>query len=346
VGRGRYPGVPRREARRLRRLARLTRRFRTLLDPSRPEAAVRLDDRSAADFVRVYFGRHLLERGVDPLLRAELGADAEQTSRVALWLQLLARDALTTGTFRAGLGLLARALHDPAHDRLGARARAVEARGDGLVLSVEGPAGAVTLEADAVLLATPARVALQVAAPLLRTPERDFLGAARSVPAVVLAAGLDRVPLRHSTALRFPRVEGWPLAGAVLEPGSAAARAPEGAALAMLVADDGWSRAHLEASEDGVSKALLEWLERLFPGAGSALRFARVRRYRHAWPRFDVGRYRALDRFARVQADLRAGGRRLYFAGDHLVAPTLEGAVVSGLRAARAIAADLALRAG
>ena len=42
-----------------------------------------------------------------------------------------------------------------------------------------------------------------------------------------------------------------------------------------------------------------------------------------------------------VEADRRAHGRRLYLAGDHCVAPTLEGAVVSGLRAARAVRADL-----
>ena len=71
-------------------------------------------------------------------------------------------------------------------------------------------------------------------------------------------------------------------------------------------------------------------------------RFVSLRRYREAVPRYPVGRYRDLARFRRVQLDRRAAGRRLYFAGDHLSDPTLEGAVRSGLRAAEDVCADLA----
>ena len=60
-----------------------------------------------------------------------------------------------------------------------------------------------------------------------------------------------------------------------------------------------------------------------------------------AAPRFDVGRYRQIARFERTQRDLRARGRRLYFAGDYLVNPSFEGAVVSGERAADAVYDDL-----
>jgi predicted NAD/FAD-dependent oxidoreductase len=62
-----------------------------------------------------------------------------------------------------------------------------------------------------------------------------------------------------------------------------------------------------------------------------------------AFPRFDVGDYRALARLRRVEADARARGRRLYLAGDHLIGPTLEAAVVSGERAAAALAEDLGI---
>jgi hypothetical protein len=63
-----------------------------------------------------------------------------------------------------------------------------------------------------------------------------------------------------------------------------------------------------------------------------------------AFPRFDVGDYRVLARLRRVEADARARGRRVYLAGDHLIGPTLEAAVVSGERAATALADDLGLR--
>jgi monoamine oxidase len=89
-----------------------------------------------------------------------------------------------------------------------------------------------------------------------------------------------------------------------------------------------------------VEKELLGALDRIFPGVTSAVRFSELRRYEAALPRFDVGRYRALARLRAVQADLRERGRRLYFAGDHWVAPTLEGAIASGQRAAADLCED------
>ena len=45
--------------------------------------------------------------------------------------------------------------------------------------------------------------------------------------------------------------------------------------------------------------------------------------------------------FERVRADQRRAGRKLYFAGDYLMDPSWNGALLSGQRAARAVQADL-----
>jgi hypothetical protein len=58
-------------------------------------------------------------------------------------------------------------------------------------------------------------------------------------------------------------------------------------------------------------------------------------------PDLPPGCLRAIAAFQRVQADRRAQGRRLYFAGDHLVGPGVEAAVASGRRAAGDVLADL-----
>ena len=79
------------------------------------------------------------------------------------------------------------------------------------------------------------------------------------------------------------------------------------------------------------------------PGWLRSVDFSRVFRDEHAAPRFDVGHYRALANFEAVERDRRESGRALYFAGDHLVHPSPEGAVVSAERAAAALAEDLAL---
>ena len=184
-----------------------------------------------------------------------------------------------------------------------------------------------------------------IADPLLQTAERDFLARARYVAAIVMAVALDRTVVGRATRTRVPDTEGWPVATIAVQPGGVGAPAPEGKELALVTASGRWSRAHLETPDEIVEKDLLGLLQRLHPGSSSAVSFSTVRRYRQAFPRFDVGRYREIARFRRVQRDLRAGGRRLYFAGDYLVGPSLEGAVTSGFRAADQIVRDLGVPA-
>jgi oxygen-dependent protoporphyrinogen oxidase len=343
LGVARLPGVRLREALRLGRLARILRRFRGVLDPHRPECATRLDDRSIADFTRLYFGRSVLDGWVAPFCADASLCDPEATSRVFFLLHYLARRYAPVGTLRSGLGDLAEALGSGNATQLGAPVRALESVGERVTAYLSGPEGEEGMEADAVLLATPAPVALEIADPLLRTAERDFLARAGYLAAIVLAAALDRTVVGCATRTRVPRSEGWPVAVVSIEPGGSGAPAPEGKEVAMVTASDGWSREHLEASDEIVEKDLVGLLQRLHPGCSSAVSFATVRRHRQAYPRFDVGRYREIARFRSLQRELRAGGRRLYFAGDYLVDPSLEGAVTSGFRAADQIASDLGI---
>jgi len=332
----RIPGVRLREALRLGRLARLERRFAALLDPVRPEAAARLDDRSAADFVRLYFGASVWRRWAEPGLASDLLADPAEASRACFLLARAARGEAPLATLRGSPAALADALWSDA-DVLGDEATALAREAGELVVGLRG-GGA--LRADAVVLALPAEPSARLAEALLVPAERELLAAARTAPALVLAAALERSPTRKATRLRVPSAEALPLASVSVEPGGAGAPAPAGAALVMAVATPAWSRTQLSAADGVVEKELLGALERVFPGTAGALRFCDLRRWEHAVPRFDVGRYRALARLRTLQAELRERGRRLYFAGDHWLAPTLEGAVASGRRAAAELCAD------
>jgi len=335
----RIGGVRLREALRLHRLARLERRFAALLDPEAPERAVRLDERSAADFVRLYFGASVLERWAEPILGSDLLADATEASRVAFLLARRARGEAPPATLRGSPAAIADALLRPGVDALGVEARALERSGAGLALDTS----AGVRRADAVVLALPAAETLRVAAPALLPAEREGLAPLRTVAALVMHVALERAPTRKATRVRVPRVERLPVATIAVEPGGRDAPAPAGAALVSLVATPAWSRAHLEADDSVVEKALLDALERVFPRSASAIRFRAIRRYGSALPHFDVGCYRALARLRSLAAEQRAQGRRLYFAGDHWLAPTLEAAVASGRRAALELCADFGI---
>lgn len=318
----------------LARVERIERRFAALLSRDAPEGAERFDDRSAAAMARLYLPRAALAREVAPLV-AGLGlGDADEVSRVP---SLLLRRSLAGSlrVLRGGVAPLAAAASRACTVRLATEVVAVDAAAGALRVHV---AGSAPLDADAVVVATPAAAARRLADPLLTTPERDLLGRARTAPAVVLHAALERAPAPRPTRVLVPVEAELPVAWLDLAP--AGTHAPQSGGVASLVASPAWSRTRLDAPDDALMKDLSSLLARLVPGCARELRVVRASRHPEAFPLFPVGRYRELARLRRVQLDRRALGRRLYFAGDHLAEPTLEGAVRSGLRAASDLARD------
>ena len=116
---------------------------------------------------------------------------------------------------------------------------------------------------------------------------------------------------------------------------------PAGRGLALLRATGRWSADYFEAPDETVGKELIDALGGIFPRIHGAGIFTEVLREKRAVPRFDVGRYRAIADFTRVQADWRRRGRRIYFAGDYLMGPGWNAALRSGYRAAADVAEDL-----
>src|SRR5690606_20903865 len=158
-------------------------------------------------------------------------------------------------------------------------------------------------------------------------------------PAIAWIGGAGPLPVSVPTRVRIPAATGAPLLRAAFEP-AAGPGGPGGRVVAIARA--GWCRAREDAADDAVAKELADAVARHLPGAPAPFEGdACLRRWPAAWPRFDVGCFRALARLREVQQDRRRAGRRLYLAGDWLVAPTLEGAVASGLRAAGDCLADL-----
>ncbi len=341
AGLRRLPGMPLREGFRLLRLARLLRRFGSLLDADHPEHATRLDDRSVADFARLYFGEGVLARWVQPLLEADLGLDPANTSRVALLRHHVGRAELGLGRLRTGVAAFGRELVRGAQLVAG-DVRGLRATSAGVELALTSGA---RVEAEGVVFAVPPREVVRAAGDLLTAPEIDLFGASRAEAAVVVSFACEGALAPHATWLRIPREAGLPLASVAIEPGAEGGFAPAGKTLVQVVAAPVFSQAHLEATDDALARSLAAALERVRPGAARDAQPLEVARFEWARPRFDVGRYRAIANFARVQFDRRARGRRLYFAGDYLNAPTLEGAASSGLRAAGAVLADLGARA-
>ncbi len=302
AGLRRLPGMPLREGFRLLRLERLLRRFRSILDADHPEHATRLDDRSVADFARLYFGDAVLARWVEPLLAADLGLDPANTSRVALLRHHVGRAELGLGRLRTSVaafgGELARDARLVPGDVRGSRAT-----GTGYELAL---ASGARVEADGVVFAIPPHEVVRAAGDLLTASELDLLGSSRAEAAIVASFACEGALALHSTWARIPRDAGLPLAAVSLEPGAEGGFAPVGKTLVQLIATPAFSRAHLDATDDAVARSLAAALERVRPAASRGAQPLEIARFDWARPRFDVGRYRAIANFARVQVDRRA----------------------------------------
>lgn len=341
VGIARIPGVRWRDAARLLRLGRLMTRFGERLAPDAPESAAPVDDRSLADFGRLYFGPSLLERWLAPGVTGVALGDAGETSRALFLRRHRTHGGARLGVPRGAFGELAEAAASKLGVRYGVEAVGLEPRPDGALRLLLRGAPPGELEADAAVLAIPAPDAARVAGPVLASAERDALEGTRYLPALVLSVGLRRAFSLHPCEVRVPRDEGSPLETLLLEAGQRGGRAPEGRGLATLRATSAWSAARLEAPDEAIRKELLGEFSRWYPGAEGAVLFARLARVERALPHFGVGRYRALARLACVQGELRAAGRRVYLAGDYRAGPTADDALASAARTADEVAADL-----
>jgi protoporphyrinogen oxidase len=347
LGIARIPGIPVHQALRLLRLPRLVARYGNRLDPERPECAASLDDRSLADFGRLYFGARVTENWMGPLVSRSSLANPCDASRVLFLHQYRSGSGEHLGLLRSSSQELLDRAASAVPTALGSCVTHVERRsGGGVRFHFRGSQKECAAEADAIVLAVPAPEAVELAGAECSFTERDALEKVRYTPELSLAIALRRPFHAHPQQIQFPHREGWPLESVLLEPGVEGGRAPKGRGLALLRATGSWSAAYFEAPDETISKELIDALGATFPRIHGAGLFAEVLREKRAIPRFDVGRYRAIADFTRIQADSRRRGRRIYFAGDFLMGPGWNAALRSGYRAAAEVEADLGSAGG
>jgi oxygen-dependent protoporphyrinogen oxidase len=319
----------------VRRLRVLLDWFGPLLDAREPERAARLDDRSVADFARLYLGGATLRQGHAPALSSLFGVDPAETSRALLMLLMDPTGDLALA-HASGSGLLPEAVAKHLSDvRTGTRAASLRADGRAVRLASGDKVEGEEIEADAVVLAVPADQVCELVPNLCPAEELLFRSTAyedRLQLAVVTEGG--------GAQSRDVLVRGDPggALGALID-----VTPPEETGqrqLRLLLARRDRVPDLATAGDAVVTEALLSRAERVEPGLRGRVVSTRVCRLARAVPRFAPGHYRRVARLRQEQGR-RFEARRLVFCGDYLVAPHLEGAVASGERAARELSRSL-----
>lgn len=237
-------------------------------------------------------------------------------------------------SFEGGTGALATALASRVRVRRDCIVRRVETFTSGARLSLQEHGVASTLDADAVVVAVPGRRVTGLC-PKLTPEERGFFEAVRYAPALVVFLAFARVPSASLRSVFIGPEAGLELSGLVLEhlrPGAA----PHGAGLVRAVLTPEASVRVHRASDASVADLAAENLAYGRFGAPPPGDYA-VARHPDAWPLFEADDVRRLARF--LQRFERSP--RLAFAGDYLMAPSADGALASGLRAAAELEASL-----
>jgi hypothetical protein len=102
------------------------------IDPEAPERSTRLDDRSVADFCRVYLGGRALDAFLAPLFETAFGSDAAQTSRELLFALLDGRAEIGLDQILGAAALVDALAARAPEIRTGARVAAVDSTAAGL----------------------------------------------------------------------------------------------------------------------------------------------------------------------------------------------------------------------
>lgn len=295
-------------------------------------AAAGLDGESIAAWGRRELGGDFVDLLAAPLLGTLYGMLPDEASagfyhalaRQGLNLQVRALRGGADGFCRAAAERLAQAgatLH------LSTAVDTVAVEDDG---GVRVSAGPLFERFDAAVVALPAPEAARVAK-FLTPAQAETLLAVRVRPAASLALLLDRPAGVRYFGLSFPPGEARNVAAVCVQENKVAGLVPPGKGLLVVFALPHAAERLQEGSAEDALSLLLPDVVRALPGVERSLVQARLYTWPHGWTRFAPG---ALGRLPALRSVALDSAPRAVLAGDWLYAPTVEGAVTSGLAAA------------
>lgn len=334
-------------------------KVRLLSEPFRKTAPGEADE-SVADFVRRKFGRQLLEHLVGPFVSGVYAGDPEKLSLRSAFPALhqfekqygsVIRGAMksrpakdkprpTLCDFRDGLDTLVKALCGELGDavRTGATVESIH-RGktngsSHFDVHVRSRSGGETIVADALVIATPARIAASILSGL-STRFRDVLNRVAYAAVAVVSTGYRREQVGHPLAgfgFLVPRKEGLRQLGTVWSSSLFPGRAPDGmVSLATFVG--GATDPNLFELTDEQIAATVERENAPILRISGAPVSRRVDRWTHAIPQYNLGHGEVL-RNLREEISRFPG---LFLTGSYFDGPAVPACIDHALRTAATV---------
>lgn len=235
-------------------------------------------------------------------------------------------------TFRNGMGTLTQILAQNISLRCNMMVKGIYQTNEKVVLEMFSEAKvSEKIHADAVILAIPGSAVLDI---WKNPPEHEhaFLSQVNYVPNVVAHIFCTQEPPITAYSRLFTKDSKSHLAGITMEHKCRTNQLPQGQSLLYVSPSSNHQKILLTKSESEVAEFFVSELEKVFPGIRNSVRKIHIFRWRHATPTVHVGAVRALSKYRQIRKS-----ERIILAGDYLGSPTIEGAISSGLQAAKNI---------
>lgn len=311
----------------------------SLLDIYAFHKAFPLDTASVTDYATRRLNREILEYILQPPLSGILYWEPETTSQAMLFPLIKVAAGVKLLTLRHGLGQLVEAMAGDLDIRYGAFVTQVLQDDAGRhLVQFEQEDQNHQMVARGVVCSIPASGVPQMF-PQLSDHQRRFFQAIEYSENAICAIGVNRRMPDDIYGLLFPRQETKHLAIAAVQSAKNPAQLPPGQDIVVLYPNGPAGHQLIDQSDDEIGRILKSELKL----AGEAYRigndeiFQRVYRWRQALPFFDVGHFERLHDFA--VGNIESGCQ--VFAGDYLGAPFIEGAIHSGILAAKRLISRL-----
>ena len=295
--------------------------------------AYQLDTISIAEYARRELNDELLAYVLQPPLSGIFYWTPEHTSIVMLFLLLKAGMGIKPLTLSHGLGRLPQAMATGLLVHCDAKVTSVTQEVSGICnVEVDINGQKKQFIADSIVCAVPA-MAVPSIFPNLNARQRAFFEAVRYSASVHVAVGLNRRLPSDVYGLFCPGREIKYLGAANVESSRNPGRIPAGQDLIDLFSSSVAGQELLHEDDSVIRDKLWADMQRtgLVHDPNDVQLFHRVYRWQLALPEFDVGHFKRLKVFA--DGEIETGN--VVFAGDYLGGPFIEGAITSGLEAAR-----------
>jgi len=295
------------------------------------ENRLTLDNISLSEYVLKKGGRSLLEYIMQPVASCLTLGEPEDIS-AAYGLALLVSFVQGLYTLKGGIGSLSQRLYEKNKDCINLSSKVdkiiIE---NNMVKGVETPDGFI--EADAVICTVTATAALKLI-PDLPDEMKKLLEKVRYSESCHVMFGLEkRIMPEDWYAVAIPRPFGSPQAGFTDSSMKAAGYAPDGAGLISCFTYGRHAVGLNKMTDEEVRKTLIMDIKRYLPTMPDKPVFTEIFRFKEAVCVSPPGMLKSLINFKKGAGASSAKG--LYFAGEYMNMPSVEGATKSGIDAAK-----------